>query len=109
MLAAGEGRYRAGMPDPGGLARGWAVLSDRACLIAFAAMVLCCDRGVWEQEMGYPAGDGVHFITATGVAKRTGLPVMDSERALRRLELAGLAVCSPGGGAWRPDTGALAG
>jgi hypothetical protein len=97
------------MPDPDGLACGWAVLFDRACLIAFAAMVLCCDRGVWEQEMGYPPGDGVHFITATGVAKRTGLPVTDSERALRRLELAGLAVCSPGGGAWRPDTGALAG
>jgi hypothetical protein len=93
------------MADPDGLACDWAVLSDRACLIAFAAMVLCCDRGVWEQEMGYPAGGGVHFITATGVARRTGLPVTDSERALRRLELAGLAVCGSEGGAWRPGSG----
>ena len=34
------------MADPDRLAAGLLVLSDRACLVAFAAMVLCCDRGV---------------------------------------------------------------
>jgi DNA-binding IclR family transcriptional regulator len=57
--------------------------------------------------MGY-AASGVSFITATGVARRTGLPVADSERALRRLQAAGLAVSDSEGTAWRPDTDALA-
>lgn len=96
------------MAGPDRLAAGLLVLSDRACLVAFAAMVLCCDREVSEHEMGYPAGNGVCFITPTGVSRRTGLPVADSERALRRLQAAGLAVCSPEGRAWRPDNDALA-
>jgi hypothetical protein len=96
------------MHGPGRLAADLPVLADRACLVAFAAMVLCCDRGVSEHEMGYAAGNGVCFITATGVARRTGLPVADSERALRCLQAAGLAVCSTEGRSWRPDTDALA-
>src|SRR5260370_33824349 len=93
-------------------AAGLGVLSDRACLVAFAAMVLSCDQGVWEHEMGYPPGGGVSFITASGVARRTGLAAADAERALRRLQAAGLAMCSPGGRARRPGGGwgaALAG
>src|SRR5260370_29893285 len=89
-------------------AAGLGVLSDRACLVAFAAMVLSCDQGVWEHEMGYPPGGGVSFITASGVARRTGLAAADAERALRRLQAAGLAMCSPEGRAWRPDGGGLA-
>ena len=102
------GGYSASMADPDRLAADLPVLADRACLVAFAAMVLCCDRAVSEHEMGYPRGDGVSFITPTGVSRRTGLPVADSERALRRLQAAGLAVCSPEGRAWRPDTDVLA-
>jgi hypothetical protein len=60
----------------------------------FAAMVLSCDHAVYEHEMGYPVGSGVVFITATG------LPVADSERALRRLQAAGLAVTSRSDGCW---------
>ena len=101
--------YPAGMPGRDRPAAGLGVLSDRACLVAFAAMVLSCDQGVWEHEMGYPPGGGVSFITATGVARRAGLPAADAERALRRLQAAGLAMCSPEGRAWRPDAGGLAG
>jgi len=71
-------------------------------------MVLSCDQGVWEHEMGYPRSGGMSFITATGVARRTGLAVADAERALRRLQAAGLAVCRPEGPAWRPDADGLA-
>jgi len=71
-------------------------------------MVLSCDQKVWEHEMGYPSGGGVGFITATGVARRTGLPVADAERALRRLQAAGLAMCGPEGSSWRPDPDGLA-
>ncbi|HUD37068.1 MAG TPA: hypothetical protein VMR14_09235 [Streptosporangiaceae bacterium] len=73
-----------------------------------AAMVLSCDQGVWAHEMGYPSGGGISYITATGVARRTGLGVADAERALRRLQAAGLAVRQPDGMAWRPDAGGLA-
>ena len=96
------------MHSPGRPAADLPVLADRACLIAFAAMVLSCDPAVYEHEMRYPVGNGVHYITATGVARRTGLPVADSERALRRLQAAGLAVSDTEGRAWRPDTDALA-
>src|SRR5258708_36295055 len=93
-------------------AAGLGVLSDRACLVAFAAMVLSCDQGVWEHGMGYPPGGGVSFITASGGARRTGLAAADAERALRRLQAAGLAMCRPEGRAWRAGgggAGALAG
>jgi hypothetical protein len=98
------------MQSPGRPAADLTVLSDRACLVAFAAMVLSCDLAVYEHEMGYPLGSGVPFVTvtATGVARRTGLPVADAERALRRLQAAGLAVSDLEGRAWRPDTDALA-
>ena len=32
------------------------VLADRDCLVAFAAVVLCSDRGVRAHEMGYDHG-----------------------------------------------------
>jgi hypothetical protein len=96
------------MPGRDRPAAGLGVLADRSCLVAFAAMVLSCDQGVWEHEMGYRSGGGVSFITATGVARRTGLTVADAERALCRLQAAGLAMCSPQGRAWRPDAGGLA-
>ena len=90
-----------------GPAAGPGVLADRACLVALAAMVLSCDQGVWEHAMGYPSGGGISYITATGVARRTGLAVSDAERALRRLQAAGLAIRQPDGMAWRPDAGGL--
>ena len=100
--------YSATMPAPGQPVANLSILSDRGCLITFAAMVLNCDPSVREHEMGYPIGNGVSFITATGAAKRTGLPVADSEHALQRLEAAGLAVSNPLGQGWRLDTNALA-
>jgi hypothetical protein len=91
-----------------GPAAGPGVLADRGCLVAMAAMVLSCDQGVWAHGTGYPSGGGISYITATGVARRTGLGVADAERALRRLQAAGLAVRQPDGMAWRPDAGGLA-
>jgi hypothetical protein len=85
-----------------------AALADRDQLVAFAAMVLACDPAVTEARMGYAAhGGGISYITATGVAKATGMPVATAERALRGLEAAGLARCNSEGKAWRPDTAAL--
>ena len=42
------------------------VLTDRDCLITFAAMALCCDNTVRDHEMGYHQGGGTAYITAKG-------------------------------------------
>ena len=34
------------------------VLTDRDCLVTFAAMALCCDNSVRDHEMGYYQGGG---------------------------------------------------
>ena len=67
------------------------VLTDRNCLITFAAMALCCDNAVRDHEMGYHQGGGTAYITAKGVMRRTGLSRTAAEHALRRLETAGVA------------------
>ncbi len=85
-----------------------AALADRDQLVAFAAMVLSCDSAVTEARMGYDAhGGGISYITATGAAKTTGMPIATAERALRGLESAGLARSNSEGNAWRPDITAL--
>ncbi len=61
----------------------FSVLADRDCLVAFAAVVLCSDRGVEAHNMGYSCG-GVSHITAKGAAGRTGLSQAAAGRALRR-------------------------
>ena len=48
------------------------MLSDRDCLVAFAAVVLCSDRGVEAHKMGYDHG-GIAHLTAKGAAGQTGL------------------------------------
>ena len=59
-------------------------------------------------RMGYDArGGGISYITATGAAKTTGMPIATAKRALRGLESAGLARCNSEGNAWRPDITAL--
>src|SRR5664279_4922935 len=59
-----------------------AALADRDQLVAFAAMVLSCDPAVAEARMGYDAhGGGISYITATGAAKATGLPIATATRA----------------------------
>jgi hypothetical protein len=83
------------------------VLADRDCLIAFAAMVLCCDNAVRDHEMGYSGGAGTAYITAKGVMRRTGLNRAAAEHALHRLESAGIAVPDAQGSAWRTGTSAL--
>lgn len=85
-----------------------AALADRDQLVAFAAMVLSCDPAVTEARMGYEAhGAGISYITAIGVAKTTGMPIVTATRALRGLESAGLARCNSEGNAWGPDIPAL--
>jgi hypothetical protein len=84
------------------------VLADRDCLVAFAAMVLNCDNAVRDHEMGYSQGNGTAFITAHGVMRRTGLSHAAAERALRRLESAGMAGNDGRGTGWRTTAGTLA-
>jgi hypothetical protein len=86
----------------------FSVLADRDCLVAFAAVVLCSDRGVEAHAMGYDHG-GIAHLTAKGAAGRTGLSQAASGRALRRLEEAGLIISNGDGDAWRTSAGILAG
>ena len=83
------------------------VLTERDCLVAFAAMVLCCDNSVRDHEMGYHEGGGAVYITAKGVMRRTGLSPAAAEGALRRLEAADLADLGTDGFSWRTDAGTL--
>ena len=84
------------------------VLTDRDCLIAFAAVALCCDNTVRDHEMGYSQGDGTAYITAKGVMQRTGLSRTAAEHALRRLQTAGVAEPDTDGTAWRSSADILA-
>jgi hypothetical protein len=83
------------------------ILTDRDCLVTFAAMALCCDNSVRDHQMGYHQGGGTAYITAKGVMNRTGLDRAAAEHALRRLEAAGLADPSTDGFSWRTDAGTL--
>jgi hypothetical protein len=83
------------------------VLADRDCLVAFAAVVLCSDRGVQAHKMGYDYG-GIAHLTAKGAAGQTGLSKAAAGRALRRLEEAGLIVSDGDVGAWRTSAGIFA-
>jgi hypothetical protein len=49
----------------------FSVLADRDCLVVFAAVVLCSDRGVEAHKMGYDYG-GIAHLTAKGAAGRDG-------------------------------------
>jgi hypothetical protein len=69
------------------------VLTDRDCLITFAAMALCCDNAVRDHEMGYHQGGGTAYITAKGVMRRTGL--------------AGVAEPAPDSTGWRASADTL--
>ncbi|HET9080866.1 MAG TPA: hypothetical protein VFO01_10190 [Trebonia sp.] len=84
------------------------VLADRDCLVAFAAVVLCADRGVQAHKMGYDSG-GIAYLTAKGAAGQTGLSKAAAGRALRRLEEAGLVISDGDGDAWRTSAGVFAG
>ena len=84
------------------------MLADRDCLVTFAAVVLCSDRGVQAHKMGYDYG-GIAHLTAKGAAGQTGLSKVAAGRALRRLEAAGLIVSGGGGDAWRASAGTFAG
>lgn len=83
------------------------ILTDRDCLVAFAAMALCCDNSVSDHEMGYHQGGGTAYITAKGVMRRTGLSRAAAEKALQRLEAASVAEPDTDGTAWRTDTDLL--
>ena len=83
------------------------MLTDRDCLVAFAAVVLCSDRGVQAHKMGYDYG-GIAHLTAKGAAGQTGLSKAAAGRALRRLEEAGLIIGDGDGDAWRTSAGIFA-
>ncbi len=57
--------------------------------------------------MGYHQGGGTAYITAKGVMGHTGLSRTAAERALRRLEAAGVAEPGTDGTAWRTSAGTL--
>jgi hypothetical protein len=84
------------------------VLAGRDCLVAFAAVVLCSDRGVEAHTMGYDHG-GIAHLTVKGAAGRTGLSQAASGRALRRLEEGGLIVSNGDGDACRNSAGIFTG
>ena len=50
----------------------FSVLADRDCLVAFAAVVLCSDRGVEAHKMGYVYG-GIAHLTAKGAEPRRAI------------------------------------
>jgi hypothetical protein len=50
--------------------------------------------------MGYHQGGGTACITVKGVMRRTGLSRVAAERALQRLEAAGVAEPGSDGAAW---------
>lgn len=83
------------------------VLAGRDCLVTFAAMALCCDNSVRDHEMGYHQGGGTAYITAKGVMRRTGLSRAAADRALQRLEAAGVTEPGSDGAAWRTGAGIL--
>ena len=83
------------------------VLTDRDCLITFAAMALCSDNTVRDHEMGYHQGGGTAYITAKGVMRRTGLSRTAAEHALRRLETAGVAEPNHDSTGWRTSAATL--
>ena len=85
----------------------FSVLADRDCLVVFAAVVLCSDRGVQAHKMGYDYG-GIAHLTPKGAAGQTGLSQAASGRALRRLEEAGLIISNGDGDAWRTSAGIFA-
>jgi hypothetical protein len=83
------------------------VLTNRDCLITFAAMTLCCDNAVRDHEMGYHQGGGTAYITAKGLMRRTGLSPTAAEQALQRLETAGVAEPAPDSTGWRTSADTL--
>jgi hypothetical protein len=86
----------------------FSVLADRDCLVAFAAVALCSDRGVEAHKMGYDYG-GIAHLTAKGAAGRTGLSQAASGRALRQLEEVVLIIGKGDGDARRTSAGTFAG
>jgi hypothetical protein len=82
-------------------------LTDPDCLITFAAIVLSSDNAVRHHEMGYSTGGGISYITAHGVMRRTGLSRAAAERALHRLQSAGMTETNTKGDGWRTNTNTL--
>jgi hypothetical protein len=83
------------------------VLTDRDCLITFAAMALCCDNTVRDHEMGYHQGGGTAYITAKGVMRRTGLSRTAAEHALQSLATAGVTESNHDSTGWRTSAATL--
>jgi hypothetical protein len=102
VAAAARGRTL-GMTevDPAVMVR---ALTDRNVLRVFAEVVAITGTGLPERS-----GDStsIHYITAHGVSRATGLPLATVLGALKRLTDARLTIEEADGGGWRTDFEAL--
>jgi hypothetical protein len=79
-------------------------LAEGDALRVFAEVVAVTGTGLPERSVGTTS---VHYVTARGVSRRTGLSVGVVVAALKRLTDAGLAIEQGDGGGWRTDFDAL--
>jgi hypothetical protein len=79
-------------------------LAEEDALRVFAEVVAVTGTGLPERSGG---AISIHYVTAHGVSRRTGLPVDAVVMASKRLTAAGLAIEKSDGGGWRTDFGTL--
>lgn len=79
-------------------------LAEEDVLRVFAEVVAVTGTGLPDHSGGTTS---IHYVTAHGVSRRTGLSVGAAVTGLKRLTEAGLAIEQRGGGGWRTDFGAL--
>lgn len=79
-------------------------LADEVALRVFGQVVVATGRGLPERSEG---SISIHYVTAHGVSRQTGLPVSAVLGALKRLTEARLTIEKEDGGGWRTDFEAL--
>jgi DNA-binding transcriptional ArsR family regulator len=79
-------------------------LADEDALRVFAQVVAATGTGLPERSGG---SISIHYVTAHGVSRQTGLPVSAVLCALKRLTDARLTIEKEDGGGWRTDFEAL--
>jgi hypothetical protein len=79
-------------------------LADEDALRVFGQVVVATGTGLPERSGG---SISIHYVTAHGVSRRTGLPVSAVLDALKRLTEARLTIENEHGNGWRTDFEAL--
>jgi DNA-binding transcriptional ArsR family regulator len=79
-------------------------LAEQNALRVFAEVVAVTGNGLPKRSGG---STSIHYVTAIGVSRSTGLPVSVALRALKRLTEAGLAIEKDDGDGWRTDFDSL--